>query len=65
MLEIVVLIFGVSDSPNSPKLQLVIASSHKYMNSSLQNCNLLAPCRLWKKLFDSLGLSRDVLYFTR
>jgi hypothetical protein len=31
---------------------------------SLQNCNLLAPCRLWEKLFDSLGLSREVLCFT-
>ena len=36
MLGICVLMFGVSDSPNSPKLQLVIASSKKiYENSSL------------------------------
>ena len=32
-------------------------------HSSLQNCNVLALCRLWEKLFDSLGLGRDVLYF--
>ena len=33
MLDIFLLIVGVSDSPNSPKLQLVIASSKKYMKT--------------------------------
>jgi hypothetical protein len=65
MPEIVVLIFGVSDSPNSPQTSIGYRQLQKYINSSLQNCNLLAPCRLWKKLFDSLGLRLEVFCFTR
>jgi hypothetical protein len=33
---------------------LILLEAHP----SLQNCNLLAPWRLWEKLFDFLGLGR-------